>query len=469
MPHLGNRISLLEETLSSHRFAMSLNPSNTDIQFNAAQVMTSLAEAQLEGSTQQAAKHEARPLLEEAVSIFTRCLQSQQQDYTQMQAEIVKAQSSGEYQEAWKGERQPVPEPRDESMDTDSTSSEPPGDWAVVEEPLTPEAILETCIAQLSALTNLLALYDPNVDLSSIEKGVSDGQNTVSTTVPELIELIGQSPGVEPMGGPTSGPTLSIGSTSTAEEETISTQDEAMLTAANFEGSTAEVLYRSNRISSTEYAQTVERIFTTLAKMWETRTKTDLAWINLQSAYADALMDLSSALADSSSNMTSNTQPASTPDPEIQWTALTQAQTILTALSSAPYTTLLSPSRLSTIFTARGDLDLFRFRISTLPSAQPAWSKAQAVLLANAGVFYRGGRSYAERSGDAYKIAQSTADAKAVVAEIMKEGIEERGAEVAVKENWKGKSVLVGNVLGQMVEEGIVGGENVDGVLRFVQ
>ena len=158
----------------SHRFAISLNPTNTDILFNAAQVLTSLAEAGLEASPQATAKHDARPLLEEAVEIFTKCLENQQQEYSQMQAEIAKIQASGEYQEAWEGERQQPAETQEQDTETDSGGSEAPGDWATVEEPLTPESILETCTAQLSALTTLLGLYNSATDLPNIEKKAQD-------------------------------------------------------------------------------------------------------------------------------------------------------------------------------------------------------------------------------------------------------------------------------------------------------
>ncbi|KAL6703801.1 hypothetical protein ACN47E_009100 [Coniothyrium glycines] len=459
--HLGNRTSLLEETLNSHRFAISLSPSNTDVLFNAAQVLTSLAEMQLEKGTQRTTKHEARPLLEEAVDIFTRCLASQQQEYARIQSEIAKAQASGEYQEAWEGERQQPPSVQDGDMDTVSSTSDTPGDWATVEEPVTLESILETCTAQLSALTNLLGLYDPNVDLSSIEKKAEDGLDTATSKIPALIELIDKSPKRSVREEPTAGPTLSIGSTAAAEEETTNPKDDAVLAAANFQASIAEVTYRSGRSTSTEYAQAVEQTFNTLTSASGGGAGT-LTTINTQSAYADALMDLASALADGGQHTAS--LPTFSTDVETQWTALTQAQAILTQLSSAPYISVLSASRLADIFLARGDTDLFRFRISRVEGAKPAWVKSKPVLIANAGVFYRGARSYADRAGLAE--VRSTADAKAVIAEIVKEAAS--GSSV-VKDNWKGKSVAVHNVLEQMVEEGTIGREEVDGVLHAVQ
>jgi hypothetical protein len=463
MSQFGNRTALLEQTLASHRSAISLNPTNTDVLFNTAQVLTSLAEAGLETGLQAGGKHDARPLLEEAVEIFTKCLYSQQQEYTQMQADIAKAQASGEYREAWEGEPQQQPEVQeeDEDMKTESSDAEAPGDWATVEEPLTPESILETCTAQLSALTTLLGLYNPALDLSSIEKKAQDGLDTATNKVPALIDLVDRSPAKIATDESKAGPTLSIGSASAAEEASTTPKDDALLAVANFQASIAEVQYRSGRTTSTEYAATVEQTFSDLVQNVTQNANTiQLAAINAQSAYADALIDLASALADGSQYTAS--APTFATDIGIQWTALSQAQNLLTQLSSAPYTSALSSSRLADIFIARGDTDLFRFRISLFDSSKPAWVKSGPTLVANAGVFYRGGRSYADKAGATQ--LHRTADAKAIVVEILKEVASGSGVK---KDNWKGRRMDVSKVLEQMVEEGLVGRENVEGILKM--
>jgi hypothetical protein len=445
---------LLEETLNSHRHATSLKPSNTDILFNTAQVLTSLAEAGLEAGTQDA----ARDLLEEAVDIFTKCLDAQQQEYQQMQADIAKAQASGEYQEAWGGDR-PEPTESEQEMETASASSEAAGEWATVEEPVTPETILETCTAQLGALTTLLGLYNP-ADLASIEKKAQDGLDTAVGKVPALISIIDASPQADLEDEPQAGPTLSL-DPSAAMEASTTPKDDAILAAANFQASLAEAMYRSGRTTSTQYAQAVEQTFARLVKESETDSP-DLAAANIRSSYADALIDLASSLSDSIQYAASSSTLLL--DLEVQWTALSQAQKSLTQLSSAPYVSLLSAARLADIFLARGDTELFRFRIALSESAKPAWESSKGVVVANAGVFYRGARSYAERAGAAD--VRGTADAKAIVAEILKEVAS--GSQTR-KEHWKGRSEDVATVLGQMVEEGIVGQENAEGVLVWTE
>jgi hypothetical protein len=438
--HLGDRTALLEETLVSHRFAVSLNPSNTDVQFNAAQVLTSLAELLLQSGTQETTKVSARALLEEAVDIFTNCLESQQREYEQMQADIAKARASGEYQEAWEGGVSLNNDKAEEEAETASNSSEAPGDWATVEEPLTPEAILETCIAQLGALTTLLGLYDPS-DLSNIEKKAHDGLDTATAKIPALIDLIETTPSVKPKDEPKAGPTLSIGS-SAVEEVTTTPRDDAILATATFKTTIAELTYRSGRSASTEYAQTVEQIFSKISESSDGSASSELAVANIRSSYADALIDLASALADGTQYTASS--PTFSTDVEIQWTALAQAQTLLTQLASAPYTSFLSASRLADIFLARGDVDLFRFRMSLFETAKPAWVKSKSVLVGNSGVFYRGAR---------------------IVAEVLKEVA---SGSQDTKPHWKGRGADVARVLEQLAAEGIMSRENVDGVLACV-
>lgn len=455
---LGSRTALLEETLKSHRFAMTLNSSNHDILFNAGQVLTSLAEVQLQVGTQAAGKYEARPLLEEAVDLFTRCLESQQQEYTQMQAEIAKAQASGEYTEAWEGERQQPTNAEEDSMDTTPSVSEGAGDWAIIEEVLTPEVILETCTAQLGALTALLGIYNPTIDLHHIEKKAQDGLKTASTRIQDLIGVIEKSQPSQIKDEPAGGPTLSIGSAAAEEEASTSPKDDAVLAAANFQAGIAEVTYRSGRSTSTEYAQVVEQTFSSLVNKAEEDGCHVLASVNVQSAFSDALMDIASALADGPEYNPSS--PTFSTDIIIQWTALTQAQTLLTGLSSPPQSSLLPPARLADVFMARGDIDLFRYRISLFSEAKQAWTKSGPVLLANSGVFYRGARSYAERAGTVD--VRNIADTKATIAEVLKDAASE--AEVK-RASWSGKSDVVSVVLEQMLEEGIIGLDNSDIVL----
>jgi hypothetical protein len=90
------------------------------------------------------------------------------------------------------------------------------------------------------------------------------------------------------------------------------------------------------------------------------------------------------------------------------------------------------------------------------------------VLVSNAGVWYRGARTYAAKADK--KGVERVADAKAVVAEVLKEGETAGWDNVVAKEEWKGKGEAVKKALEGMVEEGILGQVwEAERVLGFVQ
>jgi hypothetical protein len=275
--------------------------------------------------------------------------------------------------------------------------------------------------------------------------------DTAQTKVPQLISIIQQTPSSKPAEEPAAGPTLSL-SSSPAVEEPTSPKDDAMLAVANFQVSMAEVTYRSNSCTSEQYASQIESTFAPMLQEQNDGKSLSTYSVNVRASYADAFIDLSSAIADNP--YYTDASPTFAADLEIQWTALTQAQTILTALSTGNSASVLSATRLADIFLARGDADLFRFRISSFPSAKPSWVKSKNVLVGNAGVFYRGARSYAEKAGLAD--VQKTADAKAVLAEMFKAAATGAGMD---RRRWVGKVTEIEKVMRQMIDEGIVGQE----------
>lgn len=439
---------------------MALKAENTDVMFNTGQVLTSIAEALLEAETEETAKVPARTLLEEAVDLFTKCLERQQQEYEQMRIEIAKAQAEQDLEDQLgAGQGLASGAKKYDEMETSSTASSTLGNWATVEEPLTPETILETCTAQLEALTTLLGLYDPT-DLL-LEARAQHGVDTTNK-VPTLITLLDDSPFQKHAEAP-SGPTLSISPSGTiAEDLQTAPKDDALLAVANFNVAVAEVAYRRGLSTSDQFARAMSDIFTPMTKPPGGQ---DPAYLNALSAYADALMDVASTISDNPSHNANS--PAYAADLETQWAVLTEAQNILTKLSTGANASALPASRLADTFLARGDTDLFRFRLALLPVAKPPWASSKATLVGNAGVFYRGARSYAEKAGKAD--VHRTADAKAIVAEVLKEVVSSGGGIIVGNESWKVKGMEVKKVLEQMVEEGILGRDEAEGVLRIVQ
>jgi len=450
LAHFGTKIALLEETLKSHRLALELNAENTDIQFNTGHVLTSLAETE---------ESFAKPLLEEAVDLFTKCLAKQQNEYEQIRSDLLKAQE--EQGDMFQGEAAAAhtapSTAQDDEMETSSTTSSGPGEWATVEEPLTPESILETCTAQLGALTFLIGCYD-TMQLPALENRIQWGLQTANSTIPTLISLVQDSPYPGQEEKPV-GPILSIVSSEPSEEAELTSKYEALIAAANFQGAVAEYAYRTGQTASSQYAATITALFSTF-KLDEKSPDAQDAASHLVATHADALLDLASAIANSP------TYDASSPDLETQWGALSQAQTLLTQLLKTPGSAGLTAHRLALVFLARGDADLFRFRLSLFGTAKPAWVNSKNVLVGNAGVFYRGARTYAEKAGK--EELRTMADAKAIVAEVLKEVATTGGSVVAAKDTWKGKGEAVKQALEEMVEEGILGREDGEGVLKIV-
>jgi hypothetical protein len=446
-PHLGNKIALLKETLISHRAACALNRDNLDIQFNTGQVLSSLAEALLES---EAEKDSARALLEEAADLFANCLASQQREYEQMalQWKTLQTEQSDSIPDDADMKTNHAGMDVEKNADTASEASSGAGEWATVEEALSPEVILETCTAQLGALSTLLGLYG-TTELSNLEKRTQEGLYTVNTSIQTLISLLDNTR-VPPTEDETAGPTLSISSPSAKKEHALTPKDDALLAAAIFQVAVAGASCRNGDSTALHYASAVSALFASLMQSSQSQEQQ----VAQQSAYADALIDV----ADASS--------AAPSDVETQWNALSEAQKVLTQLVKPPHNALLSSSRLADMFDTRADVDLTRFSLSFLDDSKPAWRSSRNVLVSNAGVFYRGAKSYSERAGDGEQA--KAAGAKAVVAEVLKQVLETGDGAIVAKPVWKEQQAAVRQVLEQMVNEKILGQREGEEVLRIV-
>lgn len=450
-PHLGSKIALLQETLASHRAALMLNRDNLDIQFNTGQVLSSLAEVLLENEAEVEAKTSARAVLEEAADLFANILAAQQREYEQMALQWKNLQNEQSDAPADDGGVSLIADTGtdvEKNIDAASEGSSATGEWATVEEALSPEVILETCTAQLGVLTTLLGLYD-TAELPNLEKRVQEGLYTVNTSISTLISLVDNAPR-PPIEDEAAGPTLSISSPSSKKEHDLTPKDDALLAAAIFQVAVAEASYRNGNITAPQYASTVSALFTVLMQNSHSLEQQ----VAQQSAYADALVDVAEASS------------AAVSDMETQWNALSEAQKLLTQLVKPPHNARLSPSRLADIFDTRADIDLTRFGLSFRDEAKPAWRSSRNVLVSNAGVFYRGAKSYGEKAGDAEQA--KTVGAKVVVAEVLKQALEQGDDAVAAKPSWKEQRAEVRQVLEIMVNGRVLGQREGEEVLRIV-
>lgn len=293
-PHLGPRIEILKETVEAHRYALRLNEENADALFNTAQVLTSYAEELEEADDRPDAVH----LLQQAVELFNSCLSRQEMQFYEHQNELADAQI--QFDEMAASSRK---QGSGHSMETSSTSTEPPQEWALVEDPITADTLLETALAQLSCLSTLISLSIPAA--SSTLASLSEiATPLIRTKIPSYTSLI-PAISTEVETAPTL-PTLSISSNNTATF-TPSTQnqrprnpqseakDESNIAVANFQAAVAEAEYRSNLSTLETYAvrlrDAFESIFDTSPE-GPMRTSYNLS---VASSYADALDDLAAA------------------------------------------------------------------------------------------------------------------------------------------------------------------------------
>jgi len=144
--HLGlPLVDLLQQTLTSHRYAQRLDEQNPDVLFNTAQVLVSLAE-QLSEADDTA---NAVPALQEALESLSACLARQEMLLEQQQAGFDDFEDGG------------VPLDPDEKSASTPTS-DASEQTATVESPVTINDLLDTVHASLSALTTLVSLTDPS-------------------------------------------------------------------------------------------------------------------------------------------------------------------------------------------------------------------------------------------------------------------------------------------------------------------
>lgn len=246
------------------------------------------------------------------------------------------------------------------------------------------------------------------------------------------------------------GPTLTITSSSPSTQLSSSPKDDALLVATVFQVALAEASYRMRKATAPQYAETVSTLFSSLMQgSYATEQQVAQA-----SAYADALIDIAGAVSEISS------------DYEIQWQALSQAQNLLTELCSPANTIYLLPSRLANIYVTRADIDITRFTISLIDGAKAAWQSSRNVLIANSGVYYRGAKNYAERA----KMAQlaKSANARSVVAEILRKASETPGDVVVRKASWEEQKSEVSRALEQMITEKLLGRREAEEVMRVL-
>lgn len=330
---------------------MRLEQDNADAQFNTGQVLTSLAESMSD------AKHpgdeqliQASNYLQEAIELFQRCLVLQEMKYTEMQ-EQMQTIESGDLKDH---EEQQMIAPAESTTESAEGEDEPQEQWAAIVEPVTKNTLVDTAVAQLETLTTLCNLLTFNPGSGGVGWVEEYASELLQTRLPAYVEGSDR-------------------------------QYEAGLARAKLICAMTEVLYRAGRTDVETYKQEVWRAFSP-----DLDITTDPEGL---CAKADALTSLNGAFADFPP---SNDAESFNNALSVRWQALSTALDALTAASKLP-----NADSLSKIHIARGDVEMYRWRLGTSPWNYGMAQQNGATLLRNAQTYYRGAVALARRDGAA--------------------------------------------------------------------
>ncbi|EEQ86481.1 uncharacterized protein BDCG_01601 [Blastomyces dermatitidis ER-3] len=410
-------VEILHIALKSHRHALTLQQDNAEILFNTAQVLTSLAEAIIDGRratenhTQEASRY-----LQEALDLFQRCLGVQELRFTEGQHQHAMAKSR-----AFDRDEQQANLETDRAMEgaeagtgtgigaTEPTQSE---QWATVIEPVTKDTLVDTAVAQLETLATFCGLltFDPGSTLAWVEE--------YSAVL--LKEKIA------------------------AYVEGTDRQNEVALARAKFISTLAEVSFRSGRIDFDTYKNEVSAAFGDVKDLPGNP--------GALCSQAESLVAFNSTMAD-----------CDQPDNEealnrlltLRWQALSSALDSLTAATKLP-----EAQNLPKIHLARGDVEMYRWRLGGQPWSYKISHENASTLLKNAQTYYRGAAALAGRDGLTEQCQEGTA--KEAFAFALAGDMQKMEELIASSEK------ELRQIAEDMVDDGLVSAEDMDGLFRKV-
>ena len=378
---------------------------------NTAQVITSLAEAITEGrKSSDENRSQALKLLQESLEFLQRCLNVQEYQLNQAQEFEATENKHGQQQQS-----------RVSTATNAPTSSSDLGEeetWATILEPVTTSSLLDTTIAQTETLIAIC-----NLESSRASQGWPLA----------WIEEYHQN---------------SLQSKLSAFASTTNRQDEVNLAEAKFRCALADAAFRSSRIDLPTYLREVQESFQGLD----------------MSSNPQGLCDR----ADAELALNASIRQGSLPDPETSaemdefnktsWKHITTALNSLTAASK-----LAGAQNLARIHLRRGDCELLRLALGEQPTRYNLAIKSTAVLLANAGLYYRMASRQASSEGAEAKEEGEEAYVKELIISMLADN----------GENFKGTSsgltqVDVQEMVAEMQEEGILGKEGAAKVIGFI-
>jgi hypothetical protein len=396
---LGTTVDLLKETLSAHRVALSIDMQNPDVLFNTAQVLTTLAEEIIDSEEMDPdLKAQATSLLQEAVELFASCLARQEMDFTElisMQDMATNTTVDGD-------------DMIDETSEPNEASTEEtPEQWATVIEPVTARTLLDTAIAQLRSLATLATTIAPT-ESSALATITELANSLVLHKLPYYTSVVPETAHEEEATSST--PFLSISSSASsfhsnkaAKEQPSKPKSEAIVDAniaiAEFSVAMAEAEFRSNLISISAYHTRITASYGPHLTE-ESADSTTIGGPRIFCDYANALLTFSDTIEEVDDSSV----------PKYRWQGLTLAESLVArAIKAIQSNHAAMPDGFSIpkLYLQRGDIELQRLRVATLPSSGTNFTKDISILLKNAGIFYRGARRLGESEGDEKTAAEA--------------------------------------------------------------
>ncbi|KAI8964255.1 hypothetical protein F5Y11DRAFT_100496 [Daldinia sp. FL1419] len=331
---------VLDEALASHRYALKLDPENSDALFNASQVLTSIAESIANDEDDESARTEAEAMkvLREALDLQTACLSLQEQKYQ----EFLEQERFANEQVEDSGEKEAVTS--GPGAGSGAGTAEEDEEWFNVVEPVTSDTLLDTLLAQLATLTTFCS-------------------------------ILGSSPGAAPPNTLAWAEDVSSGLVEKVRAISRDQPDrlqEVALTRANLASAMLEAGYRSGKIDAETYSQELNSVLTNV----ELHLNESVEGLM---AKARSLLSFCSALAESENG---DARSKST----LRWNFLTAS---IASLKSASAIRGISQEDLETTHLLRGDASLYLYTMAFPPASHQTAINTASQNAKNAEVYYR--------------------------------------------------------------------------------
>jgi tetratricopeptide (TPR) repeat protein len=427
-------MSLLTECLNSHRYAMQLNNSNSEILFNTGTVVAHLAEIVADDEDR---KDSAITLFHESIELFSVCLTRQEFELEQFRS-LQEAVATSEEEFGCDAGRE---NDEDEGL----------GEVAEVQEPIFPATLIETALSGLGAIRALVDLLSEEADdRKSISSSLASlqelGSGIIDHKLPVYLNLMEKMPQEREPEAQVNVKVLSL-STSTVSTETNAlwvnplekAKEDIIVDSIGFRESMLDAEYRNNLNSYQEYAQQLGVL---------------LEDVNFQNQSNAVIISKARALDGFATSVFDNEIVKEDSVLNFVWEALKRAEAGL-----APIFKNIGPSSLSKrvmisdslskadLFLWRGDISLQQRKLAVSMSTESAAERKDIVmnLVSSAVSYFR----EAERLGKDFNEDKETVMEARVKIELLEKGS-------IMEETYKSEPAWVQEIVQRVMEEELI-------------